>query len=354
MRGTHGERLRTEGGNNRERRAAEPSDRRSLAPAVPPASLPCEIIGASDAIRRTQEAIALVASSDVTVLLTGETGTGKNLVADAIHARSSRSLRPCIRVDCSAICTALFESELFGHVRGAFTGAVAARVGRFEVAADGTVFLDEIGELSLEAQGRLLRIIEERTYERVGDNRTLRVEARVIAATSRDLRREVARGRFRPELFYRLNVFPIHLPPLRERKADIPDLVQHFLASSARHTGRKVLRIDERALERLQSHHWPGNVRELQNALEHAVVLTKAALIEPAALPERITRRRREPLVAERSSPNPSLEVIERAYIMWVLQAEGGNKTRAAEVLGIDPSTLYRKLSRYEEQPAAV
>jgi two-component system response regulator HydG len=203
-------------------------------------------------------------------------------------------------------------------------------------------------------QIKLLRVLQEREVIPVGATEAIPVDVRIVAATNRDLEEEVRRGHFRSDLFYRLNVIAVELPCLRERRDDLVMLIDHFLQEMATERNGTAKALSSEALDAVMVYDWPGNVRELQNALEHAVVLTKAALIEPAALPERITRRRREPLVAERSSPNPSLEVIERAYIMWVLQAEGGNKTRAAEVLGIDPSTLYRKLSRYEEQPAAV
>ena len=234
-----------------------------------------------------------------------------------------------------------------------FTGAVRDKQGLFAAARGGTFFLDEVGEMPPSLQVKLLRVLQEREVIPVGATETIPVDVRIVAATNRDLEEEVRRGHFRSDLFYRLNVIALELPSLRDRRDDLVQLIDHFFQEMAteREAAPKALSSD--ALDAVMVYDWPGNVRELQNALEHAVVLSKGMLIEPAALPERITRRRREPLVAERSSPNPSLEVIERAYIMWVLQAEGGNKTRAAEVLGIDPSTLYRKLSRYEEQPVA-
>jgi transcriptional regulator with GAF, ATPase, and Fis domain len=303
-------------------------------------------------MRRTREAIEIVAASDLTVLLSGETGTGKNLVADVIHARSSRRLGPCVRVDCSAICPTLFESELFGHVRGAFTGAVATRAGRLDAAADGTLLLDEIGELSFEAQGRLLRVIEERTYERVGDNRTCRFEARLIAATSRDLRREVALGRFRPELYHRLNVFPIHLPTLRERRRDIPDLVQHFLASSASPVGRGALRIDAPALERLQVHHWPGNVRELHNTIARGVLASRNGVIDERCLRfEPSGPRDLAPAAAVNGTAHAfaPLEEVERLHIAAVLEQTGGvieGPRGAARILALSPSTTRFRIRK--------
>ena len=295
----------------------------------------------------------VVAPTDSTVLIQGESGTGKEVVARYIHNLSTRADGPFMSINCGALPENLLESELFGHVKGSFTGAVRDKQGLFAAARGGTFFLDEVGEMPPSLQIKLLRVLQEREVIPVGATETIPVDVRIVAATNRDLEEEVRRGHFRSDLFYRLNVIAIELPSLRDRRDDLVMLIDHIFGelASEREAAPKALSAD--ALDAVMVYDWPGNVRELQNALEHAVVLSKATLIEPGALPERITRRRREPLVAERSSPNPSLEVIERAYIMWVLQAEGGNKTRAAEVLGIDPSTLYRKLSRYEEQPAA-
>jgi DNA-binding NtrC family response regulator len=294
-----------------------------------------------------------VAPTDSTVLIQGESGTGKEVVARYIHNLSGRADGPFLSINCGALPENLLESELFGHVKGSFTGAVRDKQGLFAAARGGTFFLDEVGEMPPSLQIKLLRVLQEREVIPVGATETIPVDVRIVAATNRDLEEEVRRGHFRSDLFYRLNVIALELPCLRDRRDDLVLLIEHFFQEMAaeRESAPKALSSD--ALDAVMVYDWPGNVRELQNALEHAVVLSKGTLIEPGALPERITRRRREPLVAERSSPNPSLEVIERAYIMWVLQAEGGNKTRAAEVLGIDPSTLYRKLSRYEEQPAA-
>ena len=295
----------------------------------------------------------IVAPTDSTVLIQGESGTGKEVIARYIHNLSGRADGPFLSINCGALPENLLESELFGHVKGSFTGAVRDKQGLFAAARGGTFFLDEVGEMPPSLQIKLLRVLQEREVIPVGATETIPVDVRIVAATNRDLEEEVRRGHFRSDLFYRLNVIALELPSLRDRRDDLVLLIDHFFQDMAveRESSPKALSSD--ALDAVMVYDWPGNVRELQNALEHAVVLSKGTLIEPGALPERITRRRREPLVAERSSPNPSLEVIERAYIMWVLQAEGGNKTRAAEVLGIDPSTLYRKLSRYEEQPAA-
>jgi transcriptional regulator with PAS, ATPase and Fis domain len=246
----------------------------------------------------------------------------------------------------------LLESELFGHVKGSFTGAVRDKQGLFTAARGGSFFLDEVGEMPPSLQVKLLRVLQEREAIPVGGTEAVSVDVRIIAATNRDLEEEIRRGTFRSDLFYRLNVIPVQLPPLRDRRDDIVLLLESFLQRLAieRNDEPKALSAD--ALDAVMVYDWPGNVRELENALEHAVALTPGRTIEPGQLPDRITRRRKEPLVSERIYENPTLDVIERAYIMWVLQAEGGNKTRAAEALGIDPSTLYRKLSRYE-QPAA-
>ncbi len=309
-------------------------------------------IGKSRRFLEVLKLAEMVAPSDSTVLIQGESGTGKEVLARCIHNLSNRADGPFLSINCGALPENLLESELFGHVKGSFTGAVRDKQGLFAAARGGTFFMDEVGEMPPSLQIKLLRVLQEREVIPVGATEAIPVDVRIVAATNRDLEEEVRRGHFRSDLFYRLNVIALELPSLRERRDDLVLLIDHFLQELANERGSQAKALSSEALDAVMVYDWPGNVRELQNALEHAVVLTKGTLIEPVALPERITRRRREPLVAERSSPNPSLEVIERAYIMWVLQAEGGNKTRAAEVLGIDPSTLYRKLSRYEEQPA--
>ncbi len=296
-----------------------------------------------------------VAPTDSTVLIGGESGTGKEVVARFIHNLSDRSEGPFLSINCGALPENLLESELFGHVKGSFTGAVRDKQGLFAAARGGTFFLDEVGEMPPSLQIKLLRVLQEREVIPVGATEAIPVDVRIIAATNRDLEEEIRRGTFRSDLFYRLNVIALDLPPLRDRRDDLLLLVESFLQGMATEAGVEPKALSAEALDAVMVYDWPGNVRELENALEHSVVLTRGSLIEPQHLPERITRRRKEPLVADRSYRNPTLDVIERAYIMWVLQAEGGNKTRAAEVLGIDPSTLYRKLSRYEETatPAA-
>ncbi len=291
-----------------------------------------------------------VSPTDSTVLIQGESGTGKEVIARYIHNLSNRSDGPFLSINCGALPENLLESELFGHVKGSFTGAVRDKQGLFAAARGGSFFLDEVGEMPPSLQVKLLRVLQEREALPVGATEPIPVDARIIAATNRDLEEEVRRGNFRSDLFYRLNVITLNLPPLRERRDDILLLLESTLQQLATEGGADPKALAAEALDAVMVYDWPGNVRELENALEHAVVLSRGTLIEAGALPERITKRRKEPLVAERSYINPTLDVIERAYIMWVLQAEGGNKTRAAEVLGIDPSTLYRKLSRYEEQ----
>jgi DNA-binding NtrC family response regulator len=294
----------------------------------------------------------VVAPTDSTVLIGGESGTGKEVLARYIHDASLRADGPFLSINCGALPETLLESELFGHVKGSFTGAVRDKQGLFAAARGGTFFLDEVGEMPPSLQVKLLRVLQQREVIPVGATEALPVDVRIIAATNRELEEEVRRGNFRSDLFYRLNVLAMDLPPLRDRRDDLLLLIDRFLQDLVSDRGMEVKALTAEALDAVMVYEWPGNVRELQNALEHATVLTKGNLIEPQHLPERITRQKKEPLVADRAQPNPTLDLIERAYIMFVLQAEGGNKTRAAEALGIDPSTLYRKLSRYEEVEA--
>src|SRR5438094_8990384 len=289
-----------------------------------------------------------VAPTESTVLIQGESGTGKEVIARYIHELSARSDGGFFSLNCGALPESLLESELFGHVKGSFTGAVRDKQGLFAAARGGTFFLDVIGEMSPATQVKLLRVLQEREAIPVGGTEPIPVDVRVVAATNRDLEDDIKRGRFRTDLSYRLNVIASHLPPLRERREDIQILWEEFLSRIAKEREEQPKALAQDAKDALLAYDWPGNVRELENALERAVVLSKATTIDLAALPDKLTERRAEPLVAERPHANPTLDVIERAYITWVLQSEGGNKTRAAEVLGIDPSTLYRKLSRYE------
>ena len=288
-----------------------------------------------------------VAPTESTVLIQGESGTGKEVIARYIHALSGRSDRTFASINCGALPESLLESELFGHVKGSFTGAIKDKSGLFTAAAKGTFFLDEIGETTPATQVKLLRVLQQREVIPVGGTEPQPIDVRLIAATNRELEEEIRRGSFRTDLYYRLNVIALHLPTLRQRADDIPLLAEYFLERIAalRKEPEKVLSAE--TLEALVSYTWPGNVRELENALERAVILTPGVEVPPSALPERVTARVSEPLVADRVHSNPTLDAVERAYILWVLQSEGGNKSRAAEALGIDPSTLYRKLSRY-------
>ncbi len=288
-----------------------------------------------------------VAPTESTILISGESGTGKEVVARYIHSLSGRSDAAFYSINCGALPESLLESELFGHLRGAFTGAVKDKEGLLAAARGGSFFLDEIGEMTAATQVKLLRAIQEREVIPVGSTQTVPVDVRIIAATNRDLEDEIRRGSFRSDLYYRLNVIALRLPPLRERRDDISLLARYFLARLAENGGRESKGLSEAALEVLMEYDWPGNVRELENALERAAVVSKEEVIGPDVLPEHVRNAPPLRLVSDEAPPNPPMEVIERAYILWVLQAEGGNKTKTAEVLGIDPSTLYRKLNRY-------
>jgi two-component system response regulator HydG len=288
-----------------------------------------------------------VATSDSTVLLQGESGTGKGVVARYIHELSNRSAGPFVSINCGALPESLLESELFGHVKGSFTGAVKDKAGMFSSAEKGSFFLDEIGETTAATQVKLLRVLQHREVIPVGATEAIPIDTRLIAATNRNLDDEIARGNFRSDLFYRLNVISIEIPPLRERREDIPLLAEAFLAEIAQKRGEEKKKLSPEAAEQLQEYSWPGNVRELENAIERAVILASNGTVLPAALPDKVRQRKSERLVADRPAANPSLDAIERAYIMWVLGSEGRNKSRAAEVLGIDPSTLHRKLCKF-------
>jgi two-component system response regulator HydG len=289
-----------------------------------------------------------VAPTDSTVLVLGESGTGKEVIARYIHELSERSEGPFVSINCGALPETLLESELFGHVKGSFTGAVREKEGLFAAARGGTFFLDEIAEMTPATQVKLLRVLQEREALPVGGTEPIQVDVRVIAATNRDLDEELRAGRFRSDLYYRLNVIALRLPPLRERPEDIPRFAEACLERLAQQRDQIPRRLAPGALDVLLAYGWPGNVRELENALEHAALVSQSEEIGVDALPERVRSPKAVPLVSDRPPANPTLEAIERAYILWVLQSVGGNKTRTAEVLGIDPSTLYRKLSRYE------
>ena len=305
-------------------------------------------IGNNRAWRDVLRLAEAVAPTESTVLLTGESGTGKEVVARFIHDLSDRADAGFQSINCGALPEGLLESELFGHVKGAFTGAVRDKDGLFTAAAGGTFFLDEIGETTAATQVKLLRVLQHREVIPVGATDPRPIDTRIIAATNRDLEEEIRRGQFRRDLFYRLNVIAVHLPPLRDRADDIPVLAEHFLRRAAAQRDTEPKRLSDDAVAALGAYAWPGNVRELENAMERALILADGPVVEATALPEKVTSRTGAPLVSERVAANPTLEAVERAYILWVLQNEQGNKTRAAEALGIDPSTLHRKLARYE------
>ncbi|HUI50897.1 MAG TPA: sigma-54 dependent transcriptional regulator [Terriglobales bacterium] len=299
---------------------------------------PKEMVGQSPAMARVFEAISTVGPTDATVLITGESGTGKELCARAIHAASPRHYNPLVVIHCGALAETLLESELFGHEKGAFTGAQYRKKGSFEVADGGTVFLDEIGDISLKTQSDLLRVLQEHEITRVGSSHPIKVDFRCIAATNKDLHLLVEEGRFRPDLFYRLNVFPIHLPPLRERKGEIPILVDHFVKKFAVSMNKKVTRVSPAAINVLERYQWPGNIRELENAIERAMVVAQ----EPELREQDFALRMP---VAEQAGR--TLEDVEKSHILEVLEECKGNQTLAAEVLDIDRVTLHNKLKKY-------
>ncbi|MCU0305901.1 MAG: sigma-54 dependent transcriptional regulator [Thermoanaerobaculales bacterium] len=310
------------------------------------------IVGSSAAMRRVYDQIARVAGSDITVFVAGESGTGKELVARAIHSSSMRSDGPFIDVNCAAIPEGLQESELFGHEKGAFTGALATHPGKFEQAAGGTIFLDEVGEMSPSAQARLLRVLQERCLQRVGGTKTIELDVRVVSASNRDLESLVKAGSFRHDLYYRLVVFPIELPPLRERAEDIPLLVDHFIAKYASDAGRRVGSVDAEAMRALQSYPWPGNVRELENVIHRTLLVAEGPVLEVADLPPGIEAADSPSAATPTRSAAPisvamSLEEMEKAAIEKALARHHGNLSDVARQLGIGRSTLYRKLEQY-------
>jgi len=308
------------------------------------------LVGRGPAMQRLLATIARVAPADVPVLVCGETGTGKELVARAIHAMSPRSTRPLVKLNCAAIPSGLLESELFGHEKGAFTGAVGQRVGRFELAHGGTLFLDEIGDLPLELQPKLLRVLQEQEFERLGSTRTTRVDVRLVAATNTDLGRMVAEKRFREDLYYRLNVFPIVIPPLRERRDDIPALAQHFVDTYARRMRKRIETVSAAAMAALTEYHWPGNVRELANVLERAVILCTAPVLDREHLGP-LAAASRAGAEGHAADGNLSgampLAAMEKLAITGALRRANGNKSRAAALLGVSRMQLYTRLKRF-------
>jgi two-component system response regulator HydG len=308
-----------------------------------------KIIGRSRKMKEVLDTLSLVAPTDATVLILGESGTGKELIANAIHQNSPRASQPFVKVACGALPETLLESELFGHERGAFTGAIARREGRFRVAHRGSIFLDEVGEMSPTTQMKLLRVVQEKEFEPLGSTRTMKVDVRVIAATNKDLEKEVKEGRFREDLFYRLNVVPVSLPPLRERKEDIPALAAHFF-TIYREKNRKALQaISGKAMDLLMRYDWPGNIRELENCIERAVIMARGEIIAPADLAANIQVLSNGGEAQGLAFPSGiSLQEVEKALILRTLEDTGGNRTRAAEILGINRRTLQNKLKEYD------
>lgn len=309
-----------------------------------------EIVGASLSMQGILEMVEQIAPTKTTVLIVGESGTGKELIAEAIHRGSPRAARPFIKVNCAALPETLLESELFGYERGAFTGADRQKPGRFELADGGSLFLDEVGDLPLHLQGKLLRVLQEGEFERLGGTQTVRADVRLIVATNQDLAQAAADKTFREDLYYRLNVITISVPPLRERPEDIPPLIHHFIDKFARVNEKAPLDLHPDALEALTSYSWPGNVRELENALEHAVVLSKRDFIDVSNLPSTLVPSRKGGQALSFAVGTPIKEV-ERIVIQRTLEKTGGNKEAAARLLGIGVATLYRKLKSYSHLP---
>jgi formate hydrogenlyase transcriptional activator len=309
-----------------------------------PDDLP-NIIGCSAVVQDVLRQVRLVAPTEETVLIQGETGTGKEIIACTIHGLSSRSGRPLVKLNCAAIPSGLLESELFGHERGAFTGALSQRIGRFELADKGTLFLDEIGDIPLELQPKLLRVLQEHEFERLGSNRTMRTSARIVAATNQNLARMVAEGRFRADLFYRLSIFPIPLPPLRDRREDMPLLIRHFVNEYAQRMNKQIETIPQAAMDAMQCYSWPGNIRELQNFIARAVILTCGPTLE-APLWELRQVGDKTTSVFTNFEEVTSLEEAERSHILRILEETNGRLAAAARLLGVPRTTLFYKVRR--------
>jgi two-component system, NtrC family, nitrogen regulation response regulator NtrX len=310
------------------------------------------MVGESPILRKLKDQIRLVAPTNASVLITGENGTGKELVARAIHYQSPRKGAPFVEINCAAIPEELIESELFGHERGAFTGAVARKKGKFDLADGGTIFLDEIGDMSLKTQAKVLRILQERKFERVGGTQTVEVDVRVVAATNKLLDEEIRGGNFREDLYYRLNVIPFRVPALRERREDIPLLVDHFLSQFCDREGKERKRVAPEMLEAMQRYDWPGNIRELKNLVERLVIMTSGSVITPAHLPDYFTEPLRDgggrPAVAlEANTLREAREEFEKEFILQKLEENGWNVSRTADAIELERSNLYRKMKSY-------
>ncbi|OLN31861.1 sigma-54-dependent transcriptional regulator [Desulfosporosinus metallidurans] len=313
----------------------------------------CKLVGTSPKVQEVYKSIGRVAETKATVLLTGESGTGKGLVAKSIHYNSDRWEKPFVQVNCGAIPEGLLESELFGHEKGAFTGAVSQRMGKFELAEGGTLFLDEIGEMSLALQVKLLRVLQEKQFERVGGSQTFSANVRVIAATNRDLSKEIAENRFRSDLYYRLNVIPVHLPPLRERGGDIRLLAEYFLRRFSLEMGRVKIAFSPEVLELFMQYAWPGNVRELENAVEHALIMSNSAIILPENLPANLFEEEVGEIQASQDTylAQPLREILaftEKASIAQALERTNGNRAQAARLLQISRRALIYKIQEYQ------
>jgi DNA-binding NtrC family response regulator len=303
-----------------------------------------KIIGSSKAITEVLDLVSKVAGNDVTVLITGESGTGKEMVANAINSDSRRKTKPYLKMNCAAIPSELLESQLFGHERGAFTGAISRQEGCFERANGGSLFLDEIGDMSMMTQTKLLRVLQEQEFERIGGSNTIKVDVRIMAATNKSLLEEIKKGRFREDLYYRLNVVEIHIPPLRERIEDIPEIVNSFLDEFKEKYNKPELSLSNSAMSILTAYSWPGNVRELRNVIERATVLSRSNVIESDDFPDKIRKPSKltgEGIVEDRIY---TMAEMERMYAQKVLEYAGGNKLKAARLLDIDPKTLRTKL----------
>lgn len=306
----------------------------------------CELIGNSNQMNLIRQQIQLIAKGDSRVLILGESGTGKELVARAIHAQSERNNAPFIEVNCAAIPQELIESELFGHEKGAFTGAIEKKIGKFEIANGGTLFLDEIGDMSLLTQAKLLRVIETQRFQRVGGTKEIKVDVRIISATNKDLTEEIKKGNFREDLYYRLNVVPIFIPPLRERKEDIPELISYFVSEYVNEKGWKEKVFTERAIKLLQNYDWPGNVRELKNAVERLMIMTLSDLIDIEDIERTGIIRRKiiENNYFQYNSLREARDAFERDFIMKKLRENNWNMSKTAELIGIERSNLYKKI----------
>ncbi|MBN2653181.1 MAG: sigma-54-dependent Fis family transcriptional regulator [Spirochaetales bacterium] len=304
-----------------------------------------KMIGKSSQMRKIFDVIQQVASTKASVLITGESGVGKELVADALHNLSNRKDSPFVKVHCAALTESLLESELFGHEKGSFTGAISDKKGRFELANKGSIFLDEIGEINQSVQIKILRVLQEREFERVGGEKTVSVDVRVIAATNKDLKKEIEGGNFREDLFYRLNVVNIHVPPLRERREDISLLVTSFISEFSDENGKKIEGIDSKAMSALYNYSWPGNIRELRNCIESAVVMCRSDFIGIDDLPPSVAESTEGDFI--RIKPGSSMSEVERLVILETLKRENGNKSKTAKILNMGRKTLYQKLSEY-------